>query len=45
MEIGKESFQNAEEFKYLGRTVRDETLIEEEIKRTLNLSNACHQSL
>jgi hypothetical protein len=45
MEIGKESFQNAEEFKYLGRTVTNETLIEEEIKRTLNLSNACQQSL
>jgi hypothetical protein len=43
MEIGKASFQNSEQFKYLGRTVRNETLIEEEIKRTLNLGNACYQ--
>jgi hypothetical protein len=44
MEIGNGFFQNAEEFKYLGRTVTNETLIEEEIKRTLNGSNACYQS-
>jgi hypothetical protein len=31
MERGTRSFQNAEEFKYLGRTVKNETLIEEEI--------------
>jgi hypothetical protein len=44
MEIGKGSFQNAEEFRYLGRTVTNETLIEEEIERTFNLCNACYQS-
>jgi hypothetical protein len=38
MEIGKGTFQNAEEFKCLGKTVTNETLIEEEIKKTLNLS-------
>jgi hypothetical protein len=44
MGIGYRSFQNAEEFKYFGRTVRNETLNEEEIKGTLNLGNACYQS-
>jgi hypothetical protein len=43
MEIGNGSFQNAEEFKYLGRTVTNETLIEEKIERRFNLGNACHQ--
>jgi hypothetical protein len=43
MEIGNGSFQNGEEFKCLGRKVTDETLMEEEIKRTLNLGNACNQ--
>jgi hypothetical protein len=44
MEIDDRSFQNAEEFKYMGTTVTNETLIDEEIKRTLNLGNACYQS-
>jgi hypothetical protein len=44
MEIGDGSFQNAEEFKYMGRTITNETYIDEEIKRTFNFSNACYQS-
>jgi hypothetical protein len=44
MKIGNGSFRNAEEFKYLGRTVTNETLTEEEIKRSLNLGNVYYQS-
>jgi hypothetical protein len=43
VEMGKGSFQNAEEVKYLGRTVTNGTLIEEEMKRTLKMSNAYYQ--
>jgi hypothetical protein len=44
METGNRSFQNAEELKNSGKTVTNETLVEEEIKRTLILGNACYQS-
>jgi hypothetical protein len=32
-------------FKYLGTTVTNQNLIEEEIKRRLNSGNACHHSV
>jgi hypothetical protein len=39
-----DAFKIAKEFIYLGRMVTNSILIEEDIKRTLNLSNACCQS-
>src|SRR5215475_1528520 len=35
----------AEEFKYLGVTLTDQTSIQEEIKSSLNLGNACYHSV
>jgi hypothetical protein len=39
------SFENVAQFKYLGITVTDENLIQEEIKRKLNSSNSCYHSV
>jgi hypothetical protein len=35
------SFGNVSQFKYLGTTVTNHNLIQEEIKRSLNSGNAC----
>jgi hypothetical protein len=40
-EIANRCFENVAQFKYLGVTVTDQNLIQEEIKRRLNLGNAC----
>jgi hypothetical protein len=37
--------ENLSQFKYLGTTVTDQNLIQEEIKRRLNSSNACYRSI
>jgi hypothetical protein len=37
-------FENVAQFRYLGMTVRNKSLIQEEIKRRLNSGNACCHS-
>jgi hypothetical protein len=45
IKIANRSFQNVSQFKYLGTTVTDQNLIQEEIKRRLNSDNACYHSV
>jgi hypothetical protein len=45
IKIGNRSFENVSQFKYLGTTVTNHNLIQEEIKRRLNSGNACYHSV
>jgi hypothetical protein len=45
IKIGNRSFENVAQFKHLGMTVTKKIFIEEEIKRRLNLGNACYHSV
>jgi hypothetical protein len=38
-------FGNVEQFRYLGTTITNQNLIQEEIKRRLNSGNACYHSV
>jgi hypothetical protein len=42
IKIGNRLFENVSQFKYLGTTVTDQNLIQEEIKTRLNSGNACY---
>jgi hypothetical protein len=45
MKIVNKSIQNVPQFKYLGTTVTNQNLIQEEIKRRLNSDNVCYHSV
>jgi hypothetical protein len=44
IKIGNRSSENVSQFKYLGMTVINQNLIQEEIKSRLNSGNACYNS-
>jgi hypothetical protein len=45
IKIANRSFEHLSQFKYLGATVTNQNLIQEEIKRKLNSGNACYHSV
>jgi hypothetical protein len=42
IKVANRSFENVAQFKYLGRTVTNQNCVKDEIKRKLNLCNACY---
>jgi hypothetical protein len=45
MKGANRTFENMEQFRYLGTTVANQTLIQEEIKSRLRSGNACYYSV
>jgi hypothetical protein len=45
IKIGNRCFGNVGQFRYLGTTITNLNLIQEEIKRRLNSGNACYHSV
>jgi hypothetical protein len=45
IKIANKSLGNLSQFKYLGTTIANQNLIQEEIKRRLNSGNACYHSV
>jgi hypothetical protein len=44
IKIGNRCFENVSQFRYLGTTITNQNLIQEEIKLRLNSGNACYHS-
>jgi hypothetical protein len=42
MELANRRFENVAKFRYLGTSITNQNLIQEEIKRRLNSGNACY---
>jgi hypothetical protein len=42
VKIASRLFENVSQFKYLGTTIRNQNLVQEEIKRRLSSGNACY---
>jgi hypothetical protein len=45
MNLANRSFENVAQFRYLGTIVRNQNLIQDEIKKKLNSGNACYHSV
>jgi hypothetical protein len=45
IKTANKSFENVAQFTHLGTRVTNQNMIQEEIKRTLNLGNACYHSV
>jgi hypothetical protein len=45
IKTGNKFFENLVQFRYLGTTITNENLIQEEIKKRLNSGNACYHSI
>jgi hypothetical protein len=45
IKIARRSYKNMSQLKYLGTTVTNQNLIQDEIKRRLNSGNACYHSV
>jgi hypothetical protein len=45
IKVANISFENVAQFKYLGMTVTNQNLIQEEIKERMNSGNACYHSV
>jgi hypothetical protein len=45
IKIVNRCFENVAQFRYLGTTITNQNLIQEEIKRSLNLDNVCYHSI
>jgi hypothetical protein len=43
--VGDRCFENVAQFRYLGTTISNQNLIQEEIKRRLNSGNVCCHSV
>ena len=45
MKVDNSSIERVEEFKYLGKTLTNQNIIQEEIKSRWKLGNACYHSV
>jgi hypothetical protein len=45
IKVADRCFENMAKFRYLGTTITNQNLIQEEIKRRLNSGNACYHSV